>query len=155
MMANAEYSCQNEDSDWSNTEPAVNLRHIFCGESYHNRNKGFHSTALLSTSEVVLDIFKKKPLRGGIYNAQVKFKQGKPKFSTFFPDHCTVESIIHSVIYAATHSTGKHPQWGILGDSAPKVNDEGYCLQNNGKPFSIRIGLIKGGSKVNTAFPQP
>ncbi len=155
IIAHAEYSCDNAESDWSDTEPAVNLKHIFCGESHNGRNKGFHSIALIASSETVSEIFKKKPLRGGIYNARVRFDNGKSKFSTFFPDHCSVKAITRSVVYAANHSTGKHPQWGILGKSAPKANSKGYCLQDNGKPFTIRMGMIKRGSRVNTAFPQP
>lgn len=151
--ANAELSCQDKDFNWSDTKPSVNLEHIFCGESHNGRNKGFHSSYLLSSSEIVSDIYNKKPLTGGIYNARVKFDNGKTKFSTFFPDHCNVASITRSVVYAASHSTGKHRQWGILGESAPEPMAKGYCLKTNGKPFTIRMGLK--GSRVNTAFPQP
>jgi len=155
FSASAELSCQNKNFKWSDTKPAVNLQHIFCGESHHGRNKGFHSNALLTSSSVVSGISNKKPLKGGIYNARVKFNNGKTKFSTFFPNHCNIATIIRSVTYAASHSTGKHPQWGILGQSAPKPNKQGYCLLNNGKPFSIRMGLVKNNKRVNTAFPQP
>ncbi|NOQ36915.1 MAG: hypothetical protein GQ569_13665 [Methylococcaceae bacterium] len=151
--AHAELSCQDKGFNWSDTTPSVNLKHIFCGESHNGRNKGFHSSYLLSSSEIVSDIYHKNPLTGGIYNARVKFDNGKTKFSTFFPDHCNVASIIRSVVYAASHSTGKHRQWGILGESAPKAMIKGYCLKIDGKPFTIRMGLK--GSRVNTAFPQP
>jgi len=151
----AEISCQNKQFTWSDSQPRVNLKHIFCGESNHGRNKGFHSRYLLATSTLVTAISNKKPLKGGIYNARVIFKNGKSKFSTFFPDHCNLATITRSVIYAATHSTGKHPQWGILGQSAPKADSLGYCLQTNGQTFTIRMGLNKRKTSVNTAFPQP
>jgi hypothetical protein len=155
LSVNAELSCQNKNFTWSDTKPTINLKHIFCGESHRGRNKGFHSNYLLSSSSVVSSIAKKKSLRGGIYSARVKFKNGKDKFSTFFPDHCNVATITRSIIYAATHSTGRHPQWGVLGKSAPEADSAGYCLQTNGKAFTIRMGLIKRGTRVNTAFPQP
>ncbi len=155
LSANAELSCQNKNFTWSDTQPTINLKHIFCGESHRGRNKGFHSSALLTTSTVVSSITKKKSLHGGIYNARVNFKNGKTKFSTFFPDHCHVATIIRSILYAAKHNIGRHPQWGVLGKSAPKANSAGYCLQTDGKVFTIRMGLIKQGTRVNTAFPQP
>ncbi len=151
---NAELSCKNKNFTWSDSKPAINLKHIFCGESHNGRNKGFHSRYLLSSS-LVMDISSKKPLKGGIYSARVKFNNGKSKFSTFFPDHCNLATITRSVIYAATHSTGKHSQWGILGQSAPKPDTNGYCLQTNGETFTIRMGLTRRGTGVNTAFPQP
>lgn len=155
ISVNAEFTCQNKKSAWSNSKPAINLKHIFCGESHNGRNKGFHSSYLLSDSAIVLGIFNKKPLNGGIYNARVKFQNGKTKFSTFFPDHCNITTITRSVVYAATHISSKHPQWGILGLSAPETNNAGYCLQYNGMAFMIRMGLINQGTQVNTAFPQP
>lgn len=155
IAANAELSCQNKKFTWSDSKPAVNLEHVFCGESHNGRNKGFHSTALISTSNVVTGTSNKKSLKSGIYSARVKFTNGKTKFSTFFPDHCNVATITRSIIYAATHSTGKHKQWGILGQSAPESDSAGYCLLDNGKTFTIRMGLTRKGTGVNTAFPQP
>lgn len=155
MSAKAELSCQNKQLTWSDSKPAVNLKHIFCGESDKGRNKGLHSRYLLASSSVVTAISNKRSLSGGIYSARVKFHNGNSKFSTFFPDHCDLAMITRSVIYAATHSSDNHPQWGILGQSAPKADSKGYCLQTDGKAFTIRMGLIKGGTQVNTAFPQP
>jgi len=59
------------------------------------------------------------------------------------------------VAYAARNKTKNHPQWGILGSSAPKKKAQGYCLNNRGKPFTIRMGLSRNKRKINTAFPQP
>lgn len=155
-VAEANYSCANKSFKWSRTKPAINLRHIFCGEiDYRGRAKGFHSTQLLATAAEVKDVYRKKKLRGGIYNARVEFVNGKTKFSTFFPKQCTVAMIVRSVAYAARNKTKDHPQWGILGPSAPKKKAQGYCLNNRGKPFTIRMGLSRSRRKINTAFPQP
>ncbi len=152
----ADISCENQSFKWSKTRPAVNLRHIFCGEiDYRGRAKGFHSAQLLATAAEVKDIYRKKKLRGGIYNARVMFVNGKTKFSTFFPEQCTVAMIVRSVAYAARNKTKNHPQWGILGPSAPKKKAQGYCLNNRGKPFLIRMGLSRNHRRINTAFPQP
>ncbi len=152
----AEISCANQSFKWSKTRPAVNLRHIFCGAiDYRARVKGFHSTQLLATATEVKDILKKKWLRGGIYNARVKFANGKTKFSTFFPEQCSVTMIVRSVVYAARNKTKDHPQWGILGPSAPHKNAQNYCLGDKGRPFAIRMGLTRNQRRINTAFPQP
>ena len=152
----ADISCANQSFNWSKTQPAVNLRHIFCGEiDYRARAKGFHSTQLLATTTEVKDIFKKKWLRGGIYNARVKFANGKTKFSTFFPEQCTVAMIVRSVVYAARNKAKDHPQWGILGPSAPHKKVQDYCLDDRDKPFTIRMGLTRNQRRIITAFPQP
>jgi hypothetical protein len=46
-----------------------------------------------------------------------------------------------------------HPQWGKLGPSAPDRDAGGYCVDGNGQPFEIRMGLLADG-RVNTAFPN-
>ncbi len=147
--------CKDSNATWSKTKPSVNLTHVFCGESHHGKNKGFHSTYLMETSPIVSGIRDKKSLGGGLYSARVKFNNGNTKFSTFFPNHCNLATILRSIIYASSHSTGKHRQWGVLGQSAPKAMEKGYCLLNNGKPFTIRMGLTRQKTGVNTAFPQP
>jgi hypothetical protein len=155
-VAATDISCANKSFKWSKTKPAINLRHIFCGEiNYRGRAKGFHSTQLLATATDVKNVYRKKKLRGGIYNARVEFVNGKTKFSTFFPKQCTVAMIVRSVAYAARNKTKDHPQWGILGPSAPKKKSQGYCLNNRGKPFTIRMGLTRNHRRINTAFPQP
>jgi len=152
----ADISCENQSFKWSKTRPAVNLRHIFCGEiDYRGHVKGFHSAQLLATSTDIKDVYRKKKLHGGIYNARVEFVNGKTKFSTFFPEQCTVAMIVRSVAYAAQNKTKDHPQWGILGPSAPKNKAQDYCLNNRGRPFTIRMGFSRNHRRINTAFPQP
>ncbi len=152
----ADLSCKKKASKWSKTQPSINLKHIFCGEiDSRGRPKGFHSTQKLGSTPEVKEIYKKRSLRKGIYNARVKFSNGRTKFSTFFPDHCSINAITHSVVYAARNKTKKHHQWGILGPSAPKNNAKGFCLDRNSKPFPIRMGLTRNQRRITTAFPQP
>jgi len=151
-----ELSCTDPSFKWSKTRPAINLRHIFCGEiDYRGRAKGFHSKQLLASATHIARIKNKKMLRGGIYNGRVKFANGKSKFSTFFPDHCTIGMIVRSTLFAARNKTKDHYQWGILGASAPAKNTAGYCLAHDGRPFTIRMGLSRNQRSIVTAFPQP
>jgi hypothetical protein len=61
--------------------------------------------------------------------------------------------VVASIHYAATHVERDHPQWGKLGPSAPDRDAGGYCVDGNGQPFEIRMGLLADG-RVNTAFPN-
>jgi hypothetical protein len=152
----ADFSCRKKAPKWSRTQPPINLKHIFCGEIDHRgRPKGFHSSQMLEATPKVKEIFKKQSLRKGIYNARVKFSNDRTKFSTFFPDQCSIKDITRSVVYAASNRTKKHHQWGILGPSAPQKNAKGFCLDKNGKPFTIRMGLTRNHRRITTAFPQP
>jgi len=145
--------CRDHGFHWSDDDPAVNRLHVFCGEIRKGRPKGVHSTRLLDTSAVVTGVTGRSNERDGIYDASVDFRNDTSKFSTFFPDACTVDQVVASIHYAATHAERDHPQWGKLGPSAPEQNGDGYCLDGNGDPFEIRIGLLADG-RVNTAFPN-
>jgi hypothetical protein len=145
--------CRDRDFHWSDDAPAVNRLHVFCGEIRRGRPKGFHSTRLLETSAVVTGVTGRSNERDGIYDASVLFRNDTAKFSTFFPDACSVDQVVASIQYAATHVERNHPQWGKLGPSAPKHNGDGYCVDDNGDPFEIRMGLLSDG-RVNTAFPN-
>lgn len=147
--------CRDYGFHWSDDAPAVNRVHVFCGEIKRGRPKGFHSIRLLDTSAVVMRVTGKLNERGGIYDASVRFRNDTAKFSTFFPDACTVDQVVASIHYAATHVERDHPQWGKLGPSAPEraQDDDGYCRNDGGDPFEIRIGLLADG-RVNTAFPN-
>jgi hypothetical protein len=151
----AAFDCQDLGFHWSNDQPAVNRVHVFCGEIRNGRPKGFHSLRLLGTSAVVTRVTGRSNERDGIYDASVRFRNDTAKFSTFFPDACTVDQVVASIHYAATHVERDHPQWGKLGPSAPEQAQEndGYCRNDGGDPFEIRIGLLADG-RVNTAFPN-
>ncbi len=145
--------CRDRGFHWSDDEPAVNRAHVFCGEIKRGRPKGFHSIRLLDTSAVVTRVTGRSNERDGIYDASVGFRNDTAKFSTFFPDACTVDQVVASIHFAATHVERDHPRWGKLGPSGPEGNDAGYCLDSNGDPFEIRMGLLSDG-RVNTAFPN-
>lgn len=145
--------CRSRKFTWTDTEPAINRRHVFCGTIEHGQPKGFHSRQLFSSSRVVKDITEQSKNRGGIYTAIVVFANGRRKLSTFFPDHCSVEEIIKSIYYAGSHESARHPAWGTIGPSAPDLNASGYCRDDNERPFEIRLGRLKDG-RINTAFPN-
>ncbi|MGK9170661.1 EndoU domain-containing protein [Inquilinus limosus] len=144
---------------WSRSDPQVNLSHIFCGEIGRNGDpKGFHSRAAgLPTGAV--DRVEEIAHRGGeIYDATVIFNNGRRKRSTFYPDDCSAEAVLRSILYAYRNQTGAHPAWGVLGPSAPVEGgpQDGYCRDDRGRPFEIRLGTIqrRGQTAVNTAFPN-
>ncbi len=145
--------CRDPAFHWSETQPPVNLRHIFCGEIDGGRPKGLHSARLLETSPVALAIKRRQEEGGGIYSAIVRFAGGKEKLSTFFPDACTVADVAQSVAFAARHVAGRNPAWGELGPSSPAAGMPGYCLDAGGEPLTIRFGRLKDG-RINTAFPD-
>lgn len=145
--------CRDADFRWSNTRPAVNLRHVFCGEIDDGRPKGLHSARLLATSGVVRGIERRRDEGGGVYSAIVRFADGKEKLSTFFPNSCSVGAVTLSIVFAAGHAMGRHPVWGELGPSAPAAGAPGYCLDARGDPLIIRFGRLRDG-RINTAFPQ-
>lgn len=148
-----EPDCRDRAFRWSRETPKVNLRHVFCGEIGNGRPRGFHSVRLQETSEVVLEVVRRRDEGGGIYSAVVVFANGTRKLSTFFPDHCSFEQIVRSITYAVHNRHGPHREWGEIGPSAPTEVAEMFCLDNRGLPFEIRFGVLANG-RVNTAFPN-
>ena len=146
--------CNASGELWSSTTPAVNERHIFCGEIAGSKVKGYHSKVVLP-SDVVTGVGTATSLGNGIYNATVTFSNSKTKLSTFFPDACTADQIVASAVYAAGHSTGSASPWGYYGPSAPSSSPgTTYCLNSASAAFQIRYALDTD-SDVNTAFPSP
>jgi hypothetical protein len=150
--------CNNINYHWSNTQPRVNVRHVFCGEiAANNQPKGFHSSVHLQASTVVTQVTNPVPgVTAGTYNATVHFAapaNPTSKMSTFFPDACSEAQVTTSIVYAANNQTGPAQPWGQLGPSGPLGADNTYCLDTNNAPFTIRMGLLQQGD-VNTAFPN-
>ena len=152
MQADAA-DCRDHDFTWSDTQPAINLRHVFCGELDNGRPKGLHSAQLVATSPVVRGIERPREETGGIYSATVRFANGRSKLSTFFPNHCSFDAIVRSIVHAAQQPFGRHRAWGELGPSAPGAGAIGYCLDDRGAPLTIRFGRTHAG-RINTAFPN-
>ncbi len=146
--------CRDSGFHWSDHRPAINARHVFCGEIRKGKPKGFHSTRLRDSSEVVVGVRGISRSPEGIYTGTVVFAGGLTKFSTFFPDACTVDQVLASIHHASNHIEGDHPAWGYLGPSAPADRADGFCLDHGGGAFPIRMSLFDDG-RVNTAFPSP
>ena len=146
--------CRDPGFHWSDHRPAINMRHVFCGEIRKDKPKGFHSTKLRDSSDVVTGVRGISRSASGIYTGTVVFADDQTKFSTFFPDACTVDEVLASIHHASTHIGGDHPAWGQLGPSAPADNADWFCLDHSGRAFPIRMGLFDDG-RVNTAFPSP
>lgn len=145
-------------SRWSGGRPAINVRHIFCGE-IRGRPDGYHSEAIAPTP-FVRGVVSRVPVGDGIYNATVLFADGRSKFSTFYPRACTPAQIMTSIRYAvAQPRTAKPGGWGFIGPSAPDGpaaagSPDAFCRGDDGRPFTIRFALLSRGD-VNTAFPDP
>lgn len=150
----ASAGCEDANYSWSQTDPSVNLRHVFCGETAGKKSKGYHSKVFAPTTDVVTGTQNKGAVDNGMYNAQVNFKTpAQAKNSTFFPDSCTEDQIVKSIVYASQNSTGPAQPWGRLGPSAPAGEVAGYCVGADKKRIVIRYALDNDGD-VNTAFPS-
>ena len=142
----------------------VNLHHIFCGEpGKRGRAKGFHSVPGGLPHSAPTPYVRHQRMQGpnaaGIYtlrNITLRFEgETYNKFlSTMFPDACTRQQVLQSIVYANTHNTGAcaNPHWAVCGPSAPSDGGARYCLGDNGKPFTV-AGAPKRNGKINTGFP--
>lgn len=146
-------NCRSRHLLWSESEPPINLRHIFCGELDGGRASGLHADDLATSSPAVIGVVDRREKTGGIYTAVVQFADGQRKRSTFFPDACDWREIQASIAHAVAHPVRSHRQWGHIGLSAPATGARGYCLDDRGDPFEIRFALRRDG-RVNTAFPN-
>ncbi|MFV3075777.1 EndoU domain-containing protein [Niveispirillum fermenti] len=144
--------CRDADFRWSRTEPAINMRHVLCGEIKGNGDVvGLHARAIAGTAPVKA-IRPEGGAPDGTYGARVEFSNGKTKFSTFYPDHCTAADIEKSILHAVRNSFGAARPWGRLGCAAPDGTTPGYCRGPQGQRLVIRFGELKDG-RINTAFP--
>jgi Bacterial EndoU nuclease len=141
--------------------PQVNQAHIFCGEWRQNAPGGFHSRPGGLDPEPVTRFTITQPANAkGIYGGSWSYT-GHPrssKFSTMFPDTCSMSQVLNSIVYAATHPTrcpANAPNWTVCGPNRPTstVQDlESFCAANDGTSFLIAIAKLSNG-RVNTAFP--
>lgn len=142
----------------------LNQKHIFCGEWNQNRPKGFHSRPDgINPSAIAHLTIQSKPNAAGIYTARWSYKKqpDKNKFSSMFPDNCTIPQILNSISYASaaanpeTQCPSGSPGWIQCGRNKPdevdREENSAYCSKN-GQNFSIGFTPPKQG-KINTAFP--
>lgn len=168
----------------SRVNPQINQRHIFCGEINAGGNAvGFHSQPLghvptqvnppgapaapaastIGAPVYIVPYGLNNPLPYRymnsvvqIYNPATNAMVAKNGASTFFPDSCTQQAVVESIRYAYMHlSTMTNATLAFTGPSAPSINAAGYCVGENGNPFTISGYLFNDGANwwVNTAFP--
>ncbi|HBQ98893.1 MAG TPA: hypothetical protein DD761_10320 [Cyanobacteria bacterium UBA11691] len=147
-------------SHWSATNPPVSQTHIFCGEwdSRRGRPKGFHSQPNGISPRTVANFqITQRANAQGIYGATWGYagQAGRTKFSTMFPDRCTQQEVLNSILYAAAHRQscpGSAPDWAWCGRSAPAAAAQGYCNGDDNNVFTIAGASLRNGN-INTAFP--
>lgn len=130
-------------SVWSETNPQINITHIFKGE-INRRGKpvGFHVPATENKNTNYIKSIVSKPNRKGIFSAKVKIwdkyeRRWKQKFSTMFPRHLTNKQIVKAILHAYRNKNSSHntPWRGPSGHGFPI---EGYLSSRGG---------------INTAYP--
>jgi hypothetical protein len=143
---------------WSNTVPRVNQTHVFCGE-YVAAPKGFHSRPGGLNPNTIGAFNITQPANAkGIYGGTWSYvgHPGQTKFSTMFPNTCSMGEVLSSILYAATHLEPYPPGapgWASCGKNEPLAPDPNvqYCVAADGSRFFIGMGFV--GADVNTAFP--
>ncbi len=134
----------------------LNETHIFCGEYSSNKVKGFHSRPggvnPTTVSNVTVTV---QPDARGIYEITFSMN-GKSKSSTMFPDSCSKDQVVKSVLYAyANKANNSACVWGECGPNRPDPKptdgtETQYCNADNDALFNISLGK----PYVNTAFPN-
>jgi hypothetical protein len=148
-------------SHWTQTNPPVNQQHVFCGE-WNNRKKrpaGFHSRPAAENPATVGTLkITQKPDPKGLYGVRWSYA-GHPdreKFSSMFPDTCSRDQVLNSIVYAVNHSkpcSAAAPRWARCGPNKPPGDEPGYCRASDNSNFTIAFATLKNSNKVNTAFP--
>ena len=129
-------------AQWSDTDPDINLWHVFEGEinrsgkpvGYHARPGGQDPAGAR-----VLRV-RDPPNRVGVYTADVEILDGEAwrrKFSSFFPDTLTREQVMGAILNAYADS----PDPDAQPFSGP-----------SGLGFTIQ-GYTSGRGGINTAYP--
>ena len=148
-------------SHWSKTEPPVNQQHVFCGEWNHRKKRpaGFHSRPGGNHPATVGQLnITQKPDSKGLYGVRWSYA-GHPereKFSSMFPDTCSRDQVLKSIVYAARHSKpcpAGAPRWAKCGPNKPSGEQPGYCRATDNSIFTIAFATLRNSGKVNTAFP--
>jgi hypothetical protein len=148
-------------SQWSATHPPVNQQHVFCGEwnKRKNRPAGFHARPGGDTPAPVGALkMSQQPNTQGLYGVRWSYTghSGREKFSSMFPDTCTDDQILKSIVYAATHPKpcpDGAPRWAKCGANKPAGGVNGYCEAWDQTLFTIAFATLKNNGNVNTAFP--
>lgn len=139
----------------------MNQRHVFCGEWKDNRPKGFHSRpGGVNPGTVRNFTVQDPPNAAGIYTGKWSHinDPGRSKFSSMFPDNCSVSQVLNSISYASAHSEPNcpagSPNWVRCGKNRPGFDTKepsAYC--GNGGAFFLIGFAPPQGNRINTAFP--
>jgi len=162
-MANAQVDCRTLPH-WATLENQleINQKHVFCGEWDRNRAKGFHSRPGGANPDTVAHFkVQDKANAAGIYTGRWTYQgqSGSGKFSSMFPDNCTVRQVLNSIAYAASHQhncPSGAPGWAQCGPNKPATGANGnedatFCSIGNQR-FTISFAPPRNG-RINTAFP--
>ncbi|MDX1736727.1 MAG: EndoU domain-containing protein [Alphaproteobacteria bacterium] len=138
--------------------------HIFCGDinlrkgratGYHHRVSGRDSAIAR-----VGDISKINPETGVYEAAPVEvFHNGKwfykKRGSSFFPDQCTRQQVVNSVLYAAENHICRFPngKWGGMSAPSSQGNEENYCYGIDGQQLVVNGYFTKDPNHIATAWP--
>jgi hypothetical protein len=156
----ADMDCANI-SHWSATNPAVNQLHIFCGEwnPRKNRPAGFHSRPAGENPATIGQLkINQQPNAQGLYGVRWSYAghPARQKFSSMFPDTCSQDQVLKSIVYAANHRKPcpeGAPPWAKCGPNRPTQGGQGYCQASDQSIFTIAYATLRDSDKVNTAFP--
>lgn len=129
-------------SQWSDTNPEINLWHVFEGEiNRSGKPVGYHSRpGGQDPANARIKSIRDKPNRAGVYTATIEIRDGnqwKNKFSSFFPDDMSRDDVVDAVLNAYNNSNNPNAQ-PFEGPS--------------GLGFTIQ-GYTSGRGGINTAFP--
>lgn len=135
-------SAVGEGKKWSDTQPEINLPHIFDGEiNRSGKPVGFHSRpGGQDPATARIKSIQSKPNSAGVYTATIEIRDGnqwKNKFSSFFPDSLSRQEVVEVILHAYHNSKSPQKQpWS--GPSGMGFQVQGYTTSRGG---------------INTAFP--
>jgi hypothetical protein len=138
--SNASHGSQGKK--WSDTDPQINLWHVFEGEiNRKGKPVGFHSRpGGKDPKNARLVSIKSVPNKAGVYTAMIEIRDDdhwKEKFSSFFPDKLNKRAVINIILHAFENSPAPNKQpW--TGPSGTGYSVQGYTSSRGG---------------INTAFP--
>jgi hypothetical protein len=146
---------------WSATKPPVNQQHVFCGKWNNRKSRpaGFHSRPAGENPATVGTLkITQRPNAKGIYGVRWSYidHPDRAKFSSMFPDTCSEDQVLQSIVYAANHPKpcpAGAPRWAQCGPNKPIRGGEGYCEAADLTIFTIAFATLKHNTKINTAFP--
>ena len=133
----APVSIPSADREWSDTDPAINLEHVFEGQ-INRRGKpiGFHSRpggADPDGARVARVV--EKPNGLGVYIAEVEIRNGSGRWlrktSTFFPDDMSRDEVVAAILNAWEERRDLGDD-KFQGPSGKGFTIEGYTLDDGG-----------------------